>query len=269
MAFTYCTNCGEKIDDSLEKCPHCNHPKGVDRVYGYASENYGKSNTPDGQNAQGGNAQNGNPWDSNQGQDEQNGRQGNPWEDNRNQGEQNPWNTQNGGQGNPWNGNRSGRNPWESGGQNGNNPYGQQPPYGQNGNNPYGQNGQNPYGQGGPWQGPYGRNGDPYGRPPYNGGFGGYQPWQPREKRKPSIGLIIFSVINILLGSCCAGSIFGIIGLIFAITARDAATEEEEIRRKKISLAINIIAVILTVVFIISFAVGFMQSGGMGAILQQ
>ena len=48
MAFTYCTNCGEKIDDSLEKCPHCNHLKGVDRVYGYTSESYGKKGDTEG-----------------------------------------------------------------------------------------------------------------------------------------------------------------------------------------------------------------------------
>ena len=246
MAFTYCTNCGEKIDDSLDKCPYCNHPKGVDRVYGYTEESYGKTDTAQNGNQ---NAQNGNSWNTNQNSGGQSSQQGNLWEDNRNQGEQNPWNSQNrpGSQQNPWEAGGS-RNPWEGG----------QPPYGQN---PYGQS---PYGQGGPWQSPYGRNGDPYGRPPYNNGM-----WQPREKRKASIGLIIFSIINILFGTCCAGSIFGIIGLVFALTARDAMSEEEEIRRKKISLAINIIAVILTVVFIISFAVGFWQSGGLSAIMPQ
>ena len=28
MAFTYCTNCGEKFDDSEQKCPHCGHRRG-------------------------------------------------------------------------------------------------------------------------------------------------------------------------------------------------------------------------------------------------
>ncbi len=224
MAFTYCTNCGEKIDDSVEKCPHCNHPKGVDRVYGYTPEDFGKKESAESQsgsqNGQNTGAQGGNPWENGQ---NQYGQNKNPWENG-----QNPYG-QNGGQG---------EKPWENSG------------------NPYGSSG-------GPWQNPYGG--------PYNNGqsYGGYQPWQPREKKKISVGLLIFSIINILLGTCCAGSIFGIIGLVFAITARDAATEAEEIRRKKISLAINIIAVILTVAFMISFAIGFIQSGGISAVLPQ
>ena len=250
MAFTYCTNCGEKIDDSVERCPHCNHPKGVDRVYGYTSENFGKKENTEQQGQQ----ENKNPWEGGQNPNSQNGAQGSPYENgNASFGGQN---------GNPYNGgqnpNGGTQNPWENG----------QNPYGQNGN-PYG-NGQSrnpwegsggPYGQGGPWQNPNGgMGGGPY--------YGGNAPWQPRERRNLSVGLIVFSIINILLGTCCAGSIFGIIGLVFAITARDAATEEEEIRRKKISLAINIIAVVLTVAFIISFAIGFFQAGGIEAFLQ-
>lgn len=180
MAFTYCTNCGKKIDDSVEKCPYCGQPKGADRVYGYEEEKFGRGAGADGGSDRGG-------------------------------------------------------NPWESG-------------------NSYGQQGQNPYGN----------NGNPYGGNPWEGGQGPYGgPWQPREKRKLSVGLLVFSIINILLGTCCAGSIFGIIGLVFCITARDAVSEEEELRRKKISLAINIIAVVLTVVFIVSFAVGFVNGGGL------
>ena len=33
MAFTYCTNCGEKIDMSEGKCPHCGQTIGNDREY--------------------------------------------------------------------------------------------------------------------------------------------------------------------------------------------------------------------------------------------
>ena len=238
MAFTYCTNCGEKIDDSVEKCPHCNHPKGVDRVYGYASESYGKKeNTAENVS---GETQNGADSFGNRESGGQGG--GNPWDGSRQNGQ--------GGYG------QGGKNPWENGSsQNG---YGQNG-YGQNGYNGQGRNpweGGNGYGQGGPWQSPYG---GPYGS----------SPWQPRERRRISVGLIVFSVINILLGTCCAGSIFGIIGLVFAITARDAATELEEIRRKKISLTINIIAVVLTVVFVVSFMVGVWQSGGFSAFLPQ
>lgn len=203
MAFTYCTNCGKKIDDSVEKCPYCGHPKGADRVYGYEEEKFGRGTGAD-------------------------GRGGDPWENGQDQNNGNPY------------------------GNNGN-------PYGQQGQNPYGNNG-NPYG-GNPWEGPNGQRQNPYGRDPYGQQFG-QGPWQPREKRKLSVGLLVFSIINIVIGTCCAGSIFGIIGLVFCITARDAVSEAEEIRRKKISLAINIIAVVLTVIFIISFAVGFVNGGG-------
>ena len=261
MAFTYCTNCGEKIDDSVERCPHCNHPKGVDRVYGYTSENFGKKETTEQQgNGQNTNGQSGNPYNGGQ---NQYGQNGNPYNGGQNQYGQNG-NPYNGGQnqygqnGNPYNGgqnqNRGTQNPWENNGQN---QYGQG---GGQGGNPYGNGqGRNPWeNNSGPWQNP---NSGPY--------YGGNAPWQPRERRNLSVGLIVFSIINILLGTCCAGSIFGIIGLVFAITARDAATEEEEIRRKKISLAINIIAVVLTVAFIISFAIGFFQAGGIEAFLPQ
>ena len=50
MAFTYCTNCGEKFDDDLPKCPHCGHIRGEERDYRYQSEN---------RSAQNGNGQNG------------------------------------------------------------------------------------------------------------------------------------------------------------------------------------------------------------------
>ena len=38
MAFTFCTNCGEQIDISLEKCPHCGHPTGAQRNYTYGMD---------------------------------------------------------------------------------------------------------------------------------------------------------------------------------------------------------------------------------------
>ncbi len=237
MAFTYCTNCGEKIDDSVERCPHCNHLKGVDRAYGYTSEDFGKKDSTERQNGQNTGAQGGNPWENGQ----NGGQSGNPWENDRSGNSYTDGQNQNG-----RSGGAQGGNPWENG---------------QN-KNPWENNG-NPYGQSGPWQNPYG---SPYNNGP---GYGGYQPWQPRERRKISVGLLVFSIINILLGTCCAGSIFGIIGLVFAITARDAATEAEEIRRKKISLAINIIAVVLTVAFMISFAIGFINGGGIEAFMPQ
>lgn len=43
MAFTYCTNCGEKIDDSEVRCPHCGHVRGQERSYTYGQEASGSS----------------------------------------------------------------------------------------------------------------------------------------------------------------------------------------------------------------------------------
>ncbi len=48
--------------------------------------------------------------------------------------------------------------------------------------------------------------------------------------------------------------IFGIIGLVFALNAKDAQTDEEEARRKKISLAVNIVGIVLTVIYAIVYA---------------
>ncbi len=220
MAFTYCTNCGEKIDESLDRCPYCNHPKGADRSHGYESEKFGKN-----ENETSEDRKNGNPWERKY---EQNGDQSRESGDKFGDGQD----SQNG---NPY-GNGQNRDPF------GNSQSGRSGNLWENGKN------QDPYGN------PYDRQYDPYG--------GERGPWQPRQKRKLSIGLLVFSIINIISGTCCAGSIFGIIGLFFAVTARDAMSEAEELRRKKISLAVNIIALILTVVFIVSFGISFVQNGG-------
>ena len=110
MAFTYCENCGEKIDDTNKFCPHCGHSKTGAPNAQHASQS-GNAYT-DGQNA---NAQN--PYSNNQ------NPYGNP---------QNPYGNQ-GGYGNQ---NPYGQNPY------GQNPYGQSP-YGQNS---YGNGQQPPYG---------------------------------------------------------------------------------------------------------------------------
>lgn len=230
MAFTFCTNCGEKIDDSEKVCPHCGHPKGADRSYRYGQEWYG-------------NTDNGN--------------------ENKNNNDDNNANNNNG-----------------SNGSQQQNPYGQyQPPFGNNGGqnngqqnqNPYGQNpyGQNPYGQGGQYGGGYGNGGynnGSYSNGNYNGGYNGqYQPpfgqqtpWrQPNQQpqRQMSIALVIFSVINIIFGCCCIGMVFGIVGLIFTLNARNAPTDEEEARRKKIALALNIVGVALTIIYAVVYVV--------------
>ena len=125
MAFTYCENCGEKIDESSKFCPNCGYSKaGVQAPRNGEPQNGAYNN---GQNSYG-----------NMG--------GNP---------QNPYGNQ-GGYGNPYGNNQ--------------NPYGNQGGYG---------NGQTPYGN----YPPYGNNGN---RPPYGG-----------QNRKMNTGIVVFAVIVI------------------------------------------------------------------------
>ena len=115
MAFTYCTNCGEKIDDSCQFCPHCGHRKGQQRSgYSYGAEGFGGDQRP----PEG--APNGGPENPQFGQE----------------GYRQPYRTPDQ---NPYGQNPYGQNPY------GQTPYGQRP---YNNGNPYGQNpyGQNPYG---------------------------------------------------------------------------------------------------------------------------
>ena len=94
MAFTFCTNCGKRLDESVDKCPYCGHPKGAERTF-YSSEN----NVDPENNAQ-----------------------------NPNANEQNVHSDESGGQDNGQNPNNPyGQNPNNPYGQNPNNPYGQNP----------------------------------------------------------------------------------------------------------------------------------------------
>ena len=61
MAFTYCTNCGEKIDDSEVRCPHCGHIRGQERSYNYGQEQYRGQNNPNSYNQNGYNQNGYNP----------------------------------------------------------------------------------------------------------------------------------------------------------------------------------------------------------------
>ncbi len=188
MAFTFCTNCGNKIEDGVEKCPYCGHVKGSERSYTYGQAEPSRPQTPT--------------------TSEENASQN---------GGQTPENT-------------PPQAPQE-------NPYA---------NNPYAGQNRSPYGNG---------RYDPYGMPP-PGGF-----YRPVPDRPMSIGLLIFSIINIVFSCCCSvGFVFGIIALVYTINARQSPTDEEEVRRKKLALIFNIAAVVLTVAFIISFAISYMAN---------
>lgn len=187
MAFTYCTNCGEKIDMSVGKCPHCGQKIGED--YSYGREEYPHRRVED---IRGGDI----------GRDSQQGRSG-------------------------------------MGGE-------YYPPSEQGENR-----------QGGFERGPHG-----------NGGRGDFPPmWQPmwrapmpQRKRPVSIGLVIFSVINIVF-SCCTFTtlIFGIIALVYTVGAQNARTDEEEVSKKKIALVLNITGAVIGVISAVSFSIAFAE----------
>lgn len=114
----------------------------------------------------------------------------------------------------------------------------------------------NQYGQG--YNNPYSN--------PYNNGQGGYPngyympPMMPKQ-RTTSVGLIIFSIINILFG--CGGivMILGIIALVNTIQAKNAVTDEEEASKKKTALILNIVSIVLCVfVFIFAFMIGMIEA---------
>ncbi len=228
MAFTFCTNCGNKIEDGVQKCPYCGHIKGAERTFNYAPESWkqtaeNQQNPPKSEQPL-----TPPPTDGNNAQSE-NGTQQPP---------QNP-------QYPPYGNGANSQNPQGPYGYPGQNPNAGQ--YGSPYGNPYGGQGQNPYGQN-----PYGQQ-NPFGNQPPRGQY----PLRPVPDRPMSAGLLIFSIINIIFGCCCSiGMIFGVIALVYTINARQAPNDDEEIRRKKIALVMNITAVVLTAAFIVSFAIG-------------
>ena len=115
--------------------------------------------------------------------------------------------------------------------------YGEENRYGQ----PYGENerGDNPYGQRGQYNPQY--------RPQYNpdqaqrdGGYLGGQlpPLKPIAPQRPlNIGLMVFSIVNLVMGMCCCfGLCFGIPGLIFTLMNRSAETDAEAKSIKRLLL---------------------------------
>ena len=135
---------------------------------------------------------------------------------------------------------------------------------------PYGNQNATPNG-GNPYSNPYTNN--PYGGAPYGynpGAPNGYNQYGvpynpnavPKQPEKPmNIGLLVFSIINLILGCCsCTGFIFGGAGLAFTMMAKNAKTDGDTENYNKISMILNIIGVILTVIVIIAaFAMGMIE----------
>ena len=240
MAFTYCTNCGEKFDDSEQKCPHCGHRRG-DPV-SFSEE---KGAFDQGQNyGQGVNGQQ--PRSGGYGSDYGNGNQ-----ENQNSGQGvNGQQLRSGGYGSDYgNGNQENQNSGQGNGQklwrtdDKNNPGGyNQSGYGQGnyGQNGYGQGNQGGYGGN---QGGYNPNG--YGSDPNRRD---YRQNTTPASRSINVGQLVFSIINILLGSCCIGSILGIIALVFTAQAAGATDRYEEISKLDIAKKLNIAAIVITII---------------------
>ena len=220
MAFTYCTNCGEKFDDDLPKCPHCGHIRGEERDYRYQSEN---------RSAQNGNGQNGNGQGSQGGYNPNGYGQGGYGQDN--QGNPNGYGQNGYGQGGYGQGNQGGYNP------NG---------YGQNG---YGQGG---YGQGN--QGGYYPNG--YGQNGYNYSYD-YNP-APQSKRSLNKGSLVFSIITLLIGIVSIGAFFGGASLLLTIFAQNSKTDEDEKAKIKTAGILNVIGIVFGVLFLITYVMIFL-----------
>ena len=82
-----------------------------------------------------------------------------------------------------------------------------------------------------------------------------------QPQRNLNIGLLVFSIINILLGCCsCTGLIFGGAGLAFTMMAKNAKTDGDEASYRQIAMIINIIGIVLTVLTCIAvFSLGFLE----------
>ena len=75
-------------------------------------------------------------------------------------------------------------------------------------------------------------------------------------------GMLVFSIINIVLGCCCGPMfIFGIAALIFTVIAKSATTDKTAENYNKVALILNIVGVVLSIVVVIAaFALGFVEA---------
>ena len=152
------------------------------------------------------------------------------------------------------------------------NPYSNTP---NNGANPYANPyANNPNAGASPYASPYGNNpnaaANPYGNANANGGYNGGNgapynpsPYQntgrnPSNPRTLNIGALVFSIINLVVFSCCCtGVIFGVAGIIFTVMAKNALTDEDEARYVKLAYILNVVGVVLGIICIaVSIMVG-------------
>lgn len=102
----------------------------------------------------------------------------------------------------------------------------------------------------------------PYAQPPRRNPYAPPRPHsRPAVRRPVSVGMIVFSAINMFFGLfCIIGLVFGSLALAQTIGAHRARTDEEEVNKKKTALVLNIIGAVLTVVNIAAFIVGFIYA---------
>ena len=134
--------------------------------------------------------------------------------------------------------------------------------------NPYGGSGYDPVVNNNPYGGS--NYGSPNGGNQYSGGAQGnpYVNYQaPVQQNRPvNVGLMIFSIINTLIGCCtCSNLIFGIAALVFAILAKNQPTDEDYAKYNKVSLILNVVGAISTVLVIfavVAYSILLESAGG-------
>jgi len=84
-----------------------------------------------------------------------------------------------------------------------------------------------------------------------------FQPPVERASGKLNVGMLVWSIINLL--TCCTP--LGIVGLIFTILANSAQTAVEEKSKIKTALILNIVGTVLAVLIIVFYIVIFVIMG--------
>jgi hypothetical protein len=90
-----------------------------------------------------------------------------------------------------------------------------------------------------------------------NGGYapGYYVPPQTPVKRPLNVGLLIFSIINIIIGCCGLGTILGIVALVVTINATNSQTDADEKSKLNTALILNVVSIVLLALAVVYFVV--------------